>query len=61
MQKNNFRKEFLKLMNNATFAKTIENLTNHRNTKLVTTKPSRNYLVSEPTYYTKAFFLNINS
>ena len=29
---------------------------NHENIKLVTTKKSRNYLASEPNYYTSRFF-----
>ena len=54
--KNNFEKEFFKLMNNADFGKTMENVRKHRNTKLETTKRSRNYLVSEPNYHTTKFF-----
>ena len=42
-------------MNNAVFAKTIENVRKHRDVKLVTTKRRRNYLVSEPNYYTTQF------
>ena len=45
--KNNFKRNFLKLMNNAVFRRTIENVR-----KLVTTERRRNYLVSEPNYYT---------
>ena len=54
--KNNFEKEFFKLMNNAVFGKTMTNLRKHRNIKLVTTERRRNYLVSEPNYHTSKFF-----
>ena len=54
--KNNFEKDFFKLMNNAVFGKAIENVRKYRNIKLVTTERRRNYLVSEPNYHTKKFF-----
>ena len=54
--KSNFEKDFLKLINNALFRKTMENVRKHRNIKLVTTERRRNYLVSEPNYHTTKFF-----
>ena len=49
--KNDFEKDFFKLMNYAVFGKTMENLKNYRNIKLVTTDKRRNQLVSEPNYH----------
>ena len=54
--KNNYEKDFFKLMNNAVFGKTIENVRKHGNIKLLTTEKRRNYLVSEPNYHTTKFF-----
>ena len=44
-------------MNNSVFGKTMENVRNHRDIKLVTTNKRRNQLVSEPNYHTKKWFL----
>ena len=54
--KNNFKKDFFKLINNAVFGKTMENVRKHRNIKIVTTEIRRNYLVSEPNCHTTKFF-----
>ena len=54
--KNNFEEDFFKLMNNAVFGKTVENVKKHRNIKLVTTEKRRNYLVSEPNCHTTKLF-----
>ena len=50
--KNDFEKDFYKLMNNSVFAKTMENVKKHRDIKSVTTDKQRNQLVSEPNYHT---------
>ena len=54
--KNNFDKNFFKLMNNSVFGKTMENVRKHRIIKLVTTERRRNHLVSEPNFHTTKFF-----
>ena len=54
--KNDFEKDFFKLMNNAVFGKTMGNVREHRDIKLVTTDKRRNRLVSEPNYHTKKLF-----
>ena len=49
---NDFEKDFFKLMNNAVFGKTMENVRKHRDINLVKTDKKRNKLVSEPNYHT---------
>ena len=53
---NDFEREFFKLMNNSVFGKTMENVRNHRDIKLVTTNERRNKLVSERNYHTTKHF-----
>ena len=55
--KNGFEKYFFKLMNNSVSGKTVENVKEHRDIKLITTEKWKNYLVSEPNYHTTKFFL----
>ena len=49
--KNDFEKDFFKLMNNSVFGKTMENVRNHRNIRVVTTDKRRSILASEPNYH----------
>ena len=49
---NDFEKDFFKLMSNAVFGKTMENVKKHRDIKLVKTDCKRNKLISEPNYHT---------
>ena len=54
--KNDFEKDFFKLMYNAVLGKTMENVKKHRDIKLVTTDKRRNQLASEPNYHTTKYF-----
>ena len=54
--RNDFEKDYFKLMNNAVFRKTMESVRKHRDIKLVTTDKRRHQLVSEPNYHTTKCF-----
>ena len=49
-------KKIFKLMNDAVFGKTMENVRKHRNINLVTTEKRRNNLVSKPNYHNTKLF-----
>ena len=52
LAKYDFEKDLFKLMNNAVFGKTMENIRKHSDIKLVTTDKKGSKLVSEPNYHT---------
>ena len=54
--KNDFEKDFFKLMNNSVFENTMENVRKNRDIKLVTADKRRNQLVSKPNYHTIKWF-----
>ena len=53
--KNDFEKDFFKLINNSVFGKTVESVRNHRDIKLVTTNKQRSKLASEPNYHSTKY------
>ena len=55
--KSEFQKDFFTLMNNSVFRKTMENVRNHRDIKIVTTNRKRNILISKPNYHTTKHIL----
>ena len=54
--KNNFEQDFFKLMNNAVFGKTMENIRNRVNIKLVNTGEKFKKLVAKPNYESRIIF-----
>ena len=54
--KNDFEKDFFKLMNNTVYGKTTENVRKHRIFKLVNNDKKINKLVLEPNYHTTKWF-----
>ena len=55
LAENNFEKDFFKLKDNSVFSKTMENIRNHRDIKLVTTDKQRNKSASEPNYHSTKY------
>ena len=56
MAKNNFEKDFFKLMNNSVFGKTMENLRNRVDVRLVNTKEKLRKLVAKPNFKSRKIF-----
>ena len=54
--KNEFDKDFFKLMNNAVFGKTMENIRNRVNIKLINTEEQLKKLVAKPNYESRKIF-----
>ena len=53
--KNDFEKDFFKLMNNSIFGKTMKIVRYHRDIRLVTTDKRRRILASEPNYHSTKY------
>ena len=53
--KNDFEKNFFKLMNNSVFGKTMENVRNYRDIRLVTANKQKNKFAAEPNYHTTKY------
>ena len=56
--KNEFEKDFFKLMNNSVFGKTMGNVRGRRDVKLIVTEKRRKKLVSKPNYDSCKQFTN---
>ena len=54
--KNNFEKDFFKLMNNSVFGKTMENIRNRVDVKLVNTEEKLKKFVAKPNYRSRKIF-----
>ena len=54
--KNNFEKDFFKLMNNSVFGKTMENIRNRVNVKLVNTEEKLKKLIAKPNFRSRKIF-----
>ena len=54
--KNNFEKDFCKLMNNSVFGKTMENIRNRVNIKLVNTEEKLKKLIAKPNFRSRKIF-----
>ena len=54
--KNEFERNFFKPMSNSVFRKTMENVRNHRDIKLLTSDKRRKQLVSDPNYHSHKNF-----
>ena len=57
--KNDFEKDFFKLMNNSVFGKTMENIRNRVDIKLVTDEAKASKLISKPSFDRRNFFVRI--
>ena len=53
--KNESEKEFFKLMNNSAYGKTMENVRNHKDIRVVTTDERRSILASEPNFHSTMY------
>ena len=52
---NDFEKDFFKLMNDSVFGKTMENVRNRWDIRIVTTDKRRSILASEPNYHSTKY------